>query len=79
MCYKGTLKADLPELSIHSGFLSFESNPLHIVQWLPRQVLKYLYNITESNSERVPMCLEAHAVFEAIISVCGDVESLKTY
>ena len=71
--------ADAPKSSIHSGFLRFEPDPLHTVQWLPRQVLKYLCNITESNSERVPLHLEAHAVLGAIISVYDDAESLKTY
>jgi len=75
----GVKWADVPESSIHSGFLRFEPDPLHTEQWLPRQVLEYLCNITESDSERVPLCLEAHAVLGAIISVCGDGESLKTY
>jgi hypothetical protein len=29
-----------PESSIHSRFLRFEPDPLHIVQWLLEQVLK---------------------------------------
>src|SRR6266850_8519214 len=75
----GVKWADAPESSIHSGFLRLEPNPLHTVQWLPGQVLEYLCNITESDLERVPLCLEAHAVLGAIISVCDNAESLKTY
>jgi hypothetical protein len=36
----GVKCAIVPESSIHSGFLRFEPDPLHIVQWLPEQVLK---------------------------------------
>jgi len=75
----GVKWADVPKSSIHSGFLRLEPDPLHTVQWLPRQVLEYLCNITESDLRRVPLHLEAHAVLGAIISVCGNAESLKTY
>jgi len=68
-----------PESSIHSWFLRLEPDPLHTVQWLPGQVLIYLHNNTESDKEGVQMCSEAHTVLGAIISVCGDAESLKTY
>jgi hypothetical protein len=36
----GVKCAVAPESSIYLGFLRFEPNPLHIVQWLPEQVLK---------------------------------------
>jgi hypothetical protein len=36
----GVKCAVVPELSIHSGFLRFEPDPLHIIQWLLEQVLK---------------------------------------
>jgi len=36
----GVKCAVAPESTIHSGFLRFEPDPLHIVQWLLEQVLK---------------------------------------
>jgi hypothetical protein len=74
----GVKWADVPKLSIHSGFLNWELDPLHIVQQIPIQELAYLANITESDLERVLVHSEAHTVVGFSLVQCS-VESDKMY